>query len=154
MSEPNDSGGKTPEEMRVEIGRIVALHFIEKNGYELYQNPIGTQGYRRCDLSGLWILRNKEGNFWGINHQRGESVIPEICKEFAERYDFPASLDAMAAAEATLTDEEKLAYAKALRGELAKSCTATMEEHFYPVITATALQRARAFLAVKEGASK
>lgn len=120
--QPADSGGKTPEQMRVEIAKLL--------GYW----PDEGRNWRK----GTWLKKT-----------------PEYPEGFpSELPDFPASLDAMATAEATLTDDEWILYISILgaccrvSSPFIGSITAMKA-----LVSATALQRATAFLAVKEGGS-
>lgn len=51
-------------------------------------------------------------------------------------------------AEAKLTEEEQIKYARQLRSDAAKWSTETLDEHYFPVITATPPQRITALCAV------
>lgn len=149
--QPADSGGKTPEQMRVEIAKWCGtdnLFVLKKRG--LYYRPNGA-GYTG-NISEAWILTNPEAEKHVYPHDEPVTMHP------APTPNYPASIDAMATAEATLTDEEWDQYVHQLFWLLKPSMTGDNIAHFgwrstQLLLQSTALQRARAFLAVK-GASK
>lgn len=135
--QPADSGGKTPEQMRVEIAKWCGtdnLFVLKKRG--LYYRP-GGAGYTG-NINEAWVLSKDEAETHVYPHDEPVTMHP------APTPNYPTSLDAMATAEAMLTHTPKREYAKYLIANHGE----------FGAIFATALQRARAFLAVKEGASR
>jgi hypothetical protein len=132
----------TPEEQRIAIAEVHFASLIA--GYELCQQPKGTEGYRDSDLSGCWIYR-KGDDFYGMNYDSKEDCFRDNVKRLADKNDYPSDLNAMNEAEKIFDvdilsgDSPRYAYSRFVYQVCEK-------ELYLQPFRAGAAQRAEAFL--------
>lgn len=94
-----------PDAQRIALAEWELEKILIKGGYEPYQRPEGERGYR-CDLSGLWIYRNAQGQFYSSNYHSPKQLRDGSIQALIEQRKCYDSLDDIHRIEERLTDEE------------------------------------------------
>jgi len=95
----------TYDELRVMLAEIVGNAMFAAKAITPHQNPPGTEGYK-CDLSGLWILKDHEDRNYGMNYKTPEAAISAFYQEHAREHNYPCDLNACHKIENQLTDDQ------------------------------------------------